>query len=135
MRSPAVALALLIAALSTSSSARLSKVRSPGLSPDAPPALSPRDLGALESTDPHPPAGAAALLPQDPTKTHVHNFDLNPNPSAVLNNPALSTGVSGNLPVDDGTSGTSLGLRQCADASGAQSCKSQNQTSTPAQES
>ena len=135
MKSPGIPLALIVAALSASASARLSKVRSPGLSPDAPPALSPRDLNALEPTDPRPPAGAATILLQDPTKTHVHDFDLNPNPSAVLNDPVFSTGVSENLPVDNGTSGTSLGLEQCADASGAQSCKSQNQTSTPAQES
>ena len=135
MKSPGIPLALLVAALSASASARLSKVRSPGLSPDAPPALSPRDLNTLEPTDPHPPTGAATILPQDPTKTHVHDFDVNPNPSAVLNNPALSTEVSENLPVDDGTSGTSLGFEQCADASGAQSCKGQGQTSTPAQES
>ena len=125
MRSPAaVALALLAAVLSKSAGARLSTVRSPGLSPS--PAPSPRDINTLES-NPHPPA-SDAIVPQNPAKTHAPNFAVDP--SAVSNHPEIDGAASKDFNVANGGADTTYNFRTCTDLSTDRSCR--NQTS-PAQ--
>ena len=119
MRTLAVTLALLVAFLSTSGGARLSTVRTPDLSPS--PAPSRRDINTLES-DPHPPA-SAVTVPQDPTKTRVHNFDVDP--STVVNHPEIDGAASKDFNLANGGANTAYDFRTCTDLSAERSCRNQ----------